>query len=120
MRFREGLMLGAKGGHGPIKYIVKRIVDDQLVEFQFTSPNNFDGIHKLEFFEENDSNTTIRHTIDMETRGVLATLQWLVAIKHLHDALIEDAFDKVENLFNSTPKKTRWSSWVKTLRWLLG
>ncbi len=28
IRFWEGLMLEAKGGHGPIKYIVKRIVDN--------------------------------------------------------------------------------------------
>ncbi len=41
----------------------------------------------------------------METRGVLATLQWLVAIKHLHDALIEEVFDKVEFYLIRHPRR---------------
>ena len=44
---------------------------------------------------------------------------WFFAIKSLHDALIEDAFDKMENHFTEEKKKTNWSFWVKFLRKIL-
>ncbi len=45
-------------------------------------------------------------------------LTWPLVIRWLHDALIEDAFDKTENHFLSQKKVTSWSAWVKFLRWL--
>ena len=51
--------------------------------------------------------------------NLVGTLQWKTFIRVLHDALIEDAFDKVENYFSSEKKKTEWSGWVKFLRMLL-
>ena len=68
--------------------------------------------------EINDNQTEIKHTIDMQT-NLVGTLQWKTFIRVLHDALIEDAFDKVENYFSSEKKKTEWSGWVKFLRMLL-
>ncbi len=46
----------------------------------------------------------------------LATLSWLFVIRWLHDALIEDAFDNVENLFSLEKITTKYSVWVKLLR----
>ena len=51
----------------------------------------------------------------MTTEG-LSTLKWTLAIRWLHDAYIEDAFDKVENYFTEKKKSSKWSLWVKTLR----
>jgi hypothetical protein len=39
-----------------------------------------------------------------------------LAIRWLHDAYIEDAFDKVENHFSEDKKSSEWTWWVKTLR----
>lgn len=118
MRFRKGLVEGAKGGHGPIGYFVKNIIPNESIEFQFTEPTGLIGIHKFEMKEINDNQTEIKHTIDMQT-NLVGTLQWKTFIRVLHDALIEDAFDKVENYFSSEKKKTEWSGWVKFLRMLL-
>jgi len=37
-------------------------------------------------------------------------------IRWLHDALIEEAFDKVENYFTGNKKITPYNPWVKFLR----
>lgn len=118
MRFKQGLIEGAKGGHGPIRYFVKKIVPDESIEFQFTKPTGLIGIHKFEMKEIGKNQTEIKHTIDMQTNAV-GTLQWKTFIRVLHDALIEDAFDKVENHFSNQEKKTPWSWWVKLLRMIL-
>lgn len=34
----------------------------------------------------------------------------------LHNALIEDAFDKIENNFTLSKKSTEWNFWVKIFR----
>jgi hypothetical protein len=45
-----------------------------------------------------------------------ATVLWVFIIRWLHDALIEDAFDKVENHFLTEKKRTKYSAWVNYLR----
>lgn len=62
--------------------------------------------------------TEITHTTNMQTSGT-GTLKWLIGIKALHDALAEDALDKVENYFLDDAKQTEWSIWVKFLRKML-
>lgn len=51
----------------------------------------------------------------MATTGS-ATLKWVLAIRWLHDAYIEDAFYKVENHFIKDKKNGKWNVWVKLLR----
>jgi len=118
MRFKDGLIEGAKGGHGPIRYFIKKIVPNESIEFQFTKPTGLFGIHRLELKGLGVDRTEIKHTIDVQTNFV-GTLQWISFIRVLHDALIEDAFDKVENHFSPHKKKTAWSWWVRFLRLIL-
>ena len=108
--------MGAHGGHGPIKYRVTKLMPNKLIEFTFTHPLGFDGVHWIEVDPSGDEATQIKHCIDINTSG-LATLQWIFLIRPLHDALIEDAFDKIENQFASVKKKTPWNVYVKFLRW---
>ncbi len=118
MKFKDGLKEGAAGGHGPIRYKVIRYDPSSSVTFQFQKPHGFNGIHTLAFNEMSDTSTLLRHTIDMQTSGQ-GTVLWIVGIRWLHDALIEDAFNKVENQFTQSPKKTRWNVWVRFLRVIL-
>lgn len=118
MIFKEGLAPGNAGRHGPIKYSVDKIITDELIQFRFTSPKGFDGVHRLEIAATEAAHTEIKHTIDMRTKGK-ATLIWLFAIRWLHDALLEDAFDKVENYFSKKEKRTKWNVWVRFLRKVL-
>ena len=118
MQFKNGIGLGAKGGHGPIRYSVEKYNPLEIIQFRFLKPNGFNGIHKFELRELADKKTEIKHTIDMNAKGK-GILIWLFAIHSLHNALIEDGSDKLENSFSPINKKTQWSLWVKMVRYLL-
>ncbi|NQZ38083.1 MAG: hypothetical protein HRT58_20655 [Crocinitomicaceae bacterium] len=115
MKFKNGIQVGAKGGHGPIRYSVEKYNPNEIIQFRFSKPNGFSGIHKFEVIELDKEKTEIKHTIEMNTTGK-GTLIWTFAIRSLHNALIEDGFDKLENNFSENRKSTEWSLWVKFLR----
>ena len=54
----------------------------------------------------------------MNTKGK-GTLIWTFAIGSLHNALIEDGFDKLENNFSKNQKLSQWNFWVRFLRKLI-
>jgi hypothetical protein len=114
MRLDKGLQVGSKGGHGPIKYFVTDYQPQKSITFQFDLAG-FDGYHKFELTQLDIDKTEISHIIDMTTTGP-ATIQWVFAIRWLHDAFIEDAFDKVENHFTMGNKSSQWNGWVRILR----
>ncbi|WP_462219280.1 hypothetical protein [Ferruginibacter sp.] len=114
MKLDKGLQIGSKGGHGPLKYFVTDYQKDNSITFQFDL-TGFNGFHKFELLVSEANKTKLKHTIDMTTTG-LATLKWALAIRWLHDAYIEDAFDKVENYFTKDKKSSEWSWWVERLR----
>jgi hypothetical protein len=118
MKLDKGLQVDSKGGHGPIRYTVQAYNQGELIEFKFSKPIGFTGIHKFEITELGTHKTEIKHTIDMNTSGK-AVLMWSLAIRWLHDAFIEDAFDKVENHFSPVKKAYKWNIWVRFLRWQL-
>lgn len=118
MKFKDGLIKGAKGGHGPIRYSISQYEESKFIEFTFSQPKGFSGKHFLNI-ESIDKNTTkIVHTIEMQTKG-LGTLKWLFFVKQLHNALLEDALDKAENQFSNQNISSEYSIYVKFLRWIL-
>ncbi len=114
MKLDKGLQIGSKGGHGPIKYHVVEYNPEEFIAFEFDL-KGFEGTHKFNILETNQNRTKLYHVIDMSTSG-FSTIKWIFAIRWLHDALIEDTFDKVENHFSSIKKRSEWSIWVKLLR----
>lgn len=118
MKLDKGLMVGSKGGHGPIRYTVEEYSPEEFIQFRFSKPRGFHGFHRFDIVEVDTHTTQIKHLIDMNTSG-LALLTWPLVIRWLHDALIEDAFDKTENHFLLQKKTSSWNAWVRFLRWLL-
>ena len=118
MKFNGGLKEGAEGGHGPIKYTVEKYVPGELILFRFLKPTGYHGIHKFEMTGSNNGTTEIKHTIDMNATG-MGVLSWAIVIRWLHDALMEDFFDKIENQFSQVQQKTEWTVWVRFLRAIL-
>ena len=114
MKLDKGLQVGSKGGHGPIKYFVTEYQPEKSITFQFDL-TGFNGFHRFDITELESNKTELSHIIDMTTTGS-ATFKWTLAIRWLHDAYIEDAFDKVENHFTKDKKNTKWNLWVRTLR----
>jgi hypothetical protein len=115
MKLDRELAEEATGGHGPIQYVVTEYKPGKKIKFKFLEPANFQGNHWFEIEEKEDKRTEITHTIDMNVSGA-AILSWIFIIRPMHDALIEDSFDKAAlNLgLNIQPKK--WSPWVRLLK----
>jgi len=118
MKLDNRFNIGSKGGHGPIKYFVQKYLPGELWQFRFTAPKGFEGVHQLELFEIETSKTEIVHTIEMQVYGS-AIISWTFFIRRLHDALIEDAFDKLQNHFDGKNRVTSWSLWVRFWRKIL-
>lgn len=115
MRFDRPLGVGAVGGHGPIRYVVEEYLPGRRLKFRFLGPSGFDGHHWLEVLPKGERNTLLRHTVRMSAHGS-AMLAWPLAIRFLHDALIEDALARAQASLGATPLVRPWSLWVKLLR----
>jgi RimJ/RimL family protein N-acetyltransferase len=116
MRAKDGLAAGARAGHGPVRYTVEAYDPGRLLRFRFTRPKGFHGTHVFSV-EEVEGGTRIRHELVMRTRG-WALLSWPLFFRPLHDAVIEDAFDRGAAAVGCEPVGARWSPWVRVLRWV--
>jgi hypothetical protein len=113
MRFDRPLGVGATGGHGPIAYSVVAYEPSRRITFAFEpgeATRGFDGTHTFEAIPD-ENGVRLVHRIDMEV-SFGAALRWYLVIEPLHDALLEDAFDRAEG----RPKR-RYDLRVRALRW---
>ena len=116
MRLNGPLGVGRKGGHGPIRYMVESYDPRRQIVFRFSAPRGFHGTHSFAIEEEEDG-CLLRHIIEMRVSG-WALLSWPLAFQPLHDALLEDALDKVEAaVAGSEWIRRELSPWVRSLRW---
>jgi hypothetical protein len=115
----HGLQPGSRGGHSLIRYRVSEHVPGRRVEFEFepmTHLSKFAGRHYFEVVPRNGQ-VILRHTIDVDT-DFSTWIYWKIFIERIHDAVIEDSFDKAErNAGIPTPHRSRWSLYVRLLRW---
>jgi hypothetical protein len=117
MRFDRPLEVGARGGHGPIRYRIETYEPGRAVRFRFEGPTGFEGTHGFSV-EETGDETNLRHSLAMEARG-WARLSWPLVFRPLHDALMEDALTKAERRTGSAdPEVVPWSRYVRFLRWV--
>jgi hypothetical protein len=115
MRFDRPLRVGARGGHGPIRYFVESYRPGREIRFRFTGPRGFDGWHGLLLEEAGSRRTRLRHILQMTTHGT-ASFSWPLVFRPLHDALVEDALDCAEDFMGIEVEPVRWSLWVRLLR----
>jgi hypothetical protein len=113
VKFDRPLGVGASGGHRGGRYAVSSYTPGKHVRFEFLAFAN--GYHEFRLEEVGDSACLLKHI----TRAKLTTktaIIWYLAIRPLHDALIEDLFDKVEGHVSSVARPRIWSARVKLLR----
>ncbi len=118
MAFDRSLTIGATGGHGPVRYQIEDYRPGRSIRFRFLCPSGFDGFHGFDVTENSSVSTVLRHTLEMNTRG-LAAISWPVVFQPLHDALIEDSLARAEASLGIDPTVEKWSVWVRLLRWVL-
>ncbi|MBL8669140.1 MAG: SRPBCC family protein [Alphaproteobacteria bacterium] len=124
VRFDRPLGVGAVGGHGPVSYAVEAYEPGRWIVFRFTPAGRFsrilDGTHALDVEAVDAATTRLWHRIEARARRIDLPFWWLV-VEPLHDALIEDAFDRAERAATGRlDRPARWSPWVRLLRRLLG
>ncbi len=70
MKLSEGLKEGSRGGHGPIRYTVRKFIPHKQVQFEFTKPKGFSGTHQFEITELENEKTEINQTIEIKIHGM--------------------------------------------------
>lgn len=114
MRLDGPLAVGARGGHGPIRYTVADLDPGRRVSFRF-APSLFDGHHSFEVFTR-DGRTVLRHVLEARPSRRMRVL-WPFAVRWLHDALIEDSLDRgAAALDGAELRPRRLGPWVRVLR----
>lgn len=121
LRLSDGLAVGSAGGHGPIRYQVSDYRPGSRVEFTFDPAIGLAGTHALELHAgPRPATTVVRHVLIGRPRGS-ALLAWPLAIRWLHDALIEDLLDNLATAAGHPPvRPARWSPWVRLARRAVG
>lgn len=117
MKFDKPLQVGAGGGHGPIRYFVKSYNPGRCVFFEFTAPSGFKGFHGYSVDYNESGELILKHLLEMKTSGT-AVLSWPFVFAPLHNALIEDSFDKAERSLGLKSTGPMWNLWVRILRWI--
>lgn len=118
MRFDRPLGLGAAGGHAFIGYYVQEYSPPEFIRFRFTAPQGAEGYHEFRIIPE-VGGVRFRHSMRIHTSGLFTWL-WLVAIRPMHDALLEDLMDCASSYSSGHEFYTHWSPWVRFLRWISG
>ncbi|MFH1137555.1 MAG: SRPBCC family protein [Pseudomonadota bacterium] len=117
----RGLTRGSRGGHGPVRYRVEEYLPGKKASFRFEPAGltqGFDGRHVFELLEDGPG-VILRHTIDANCTWP-AWLKWGLAVRPLHDALLEDTLDGVEKeLGLKTTGPRAMNPWVRFLRRLV-
>ncbi|MEV7397230.1 DUF2867 domain-containing protein [Aeromicrobium sp. NPDC092404] len=110
------LAAGVLGGHGPIRYRVTEHVPGRSVVFTFDERVGLRGTHRFDVVPRDERSCVVRHVIEARTTGAMR-LVWPLAMRWLHDALVEDLMDRVETEAGHPPARpARWSWWVRQVR----
>jgi hypothetical protein len=121
MKLDSSLRVGSSGGHGPVRYRVSEYVPGLKVAFRFDDSGLLAGLDGRHWFEviPSGEQTVLRHVIEA-TCNFRTWLSWIAVVAPLHDALIEDAFDRAERAVNSSSRaSSEWSVWVRFVRFLI-
>ena len=109
---------GAVGGHSDIRYTVETYEPGRRVVFRFDPSCGLAGTHTFDV-QPRPGGTLLRH--DLTARALGSTrLLWPLVVRSVHDAVVEDAFDRVHERFVPGRQRTPWSPRVRLLRRMAG
>jgi hypothetical protein len=110
--FDRPLAVGARGGHGPIRYTVAAYEPGRRIAFEFEPGSGLRGHHRLEVEPVDGDRARMRHVLDAEVGGIYRLLRPVFLA--MHDALVEDLLDKAE--LAATGRLARAARWPRWLR----
>ena len=113
-RFDGGLVPGAKGGHGPVRYKVESVAPHAVV-YRFPTRGWFRGTHRFDL-RPHPAGSELVHTLEGTLHG-RGRLLWPIAVRWLHDALVEDVLDRAAKVSGAFPmESSRHTPYVRFLR----
>ncbi|MEB3023526.1 SRPBCC family protein [[Mycobacterium] crassicus] len=114
VRFDRPLGVGARGGHGPVRYDITEYQPARRLRCGFTNPTGLHGYHEWTA-RPVPGGYELRHSLIANTTG-WTVLSWPLMWRPLHDALVEDALDKAAGHLGIRAARTWWSGYVRALR----
>jgi hypothetical protein len=115
----QGLAVGSRGGHGPIRYEVVGYRPGSWVRFRFDPRIGIEGYHEL-IVREVAGGTELRHLIVAKTHGQMRW-RWPLVVRWLHEAVLQDLLDNAERAATGAVRRPyRWTAYVRLLRRVLG
>ncbi|SOD94800.1 DUF2867 domain-containing protein [Blastococcus haudaquaticus] len=105
---------GAVGGHSDIRYTVETYEPGRRVVFRFDPSCGLAGTHTFDV-QPRPGGALMRHHLTARALG-RTRLLWPLVIRPVHDAVVEDAFDRVHERFEPGRQRTAWSPYVRLLR----
>ncbi|RZS34832.1 hypothetical protein EV193_108181 [Herbihabitans rhizosphaerae] len=111
---------GADGGHGPIRYTCTAYEPGRRVEFTFKPPTGLDGTHTFILTDNGDGTCALRHEL-IGTAPGLNRIMWAIAIRWMHDALLEGLLDKAAHAVDHPPARPFiWPVWTRLVYRVFG
>jgi hypothetical protein len=112
------LGVGAEGGHGMVRYACSAYQPGRLVEFTFVPGFMLRGTHTFEILDASQGDgCVLRHVLSVHPRDVACWFGFHLAVRWLHNALMEDLLDRAATVVGHPPAKSaHWSVWVRLLR----
>ncbi len=113
----DGLVPGSRGGHDVIRYSVVEYEPGRRVRFSFEPGVGLVGHHELRVESGGPGRSRLTHTIAGTLEGRMTVL-WPLAVRWLHEALLQDLLDNAERAATGRleANAARWSVWVRVLR----
>ncbi|WP_433448359.1 DUF2867 domain-containing protein [Streptomyces sp. CA-142005] len=117
MRFDRPLGVGANGGLGFVRYRVTAYEPGRRARFDFNPP--LSGHHEFVIEPLSQDRCRVRHSLELKRRGPMA-LGWALAVRWMHDTVVEELFDNAERAATGTvADPVHWSPWVRLLHRLM-
>jgi hypothetical protein len=113
VKLDQPLQVGAVGGHGTGPYTVSSYAPGRHLRFEFAGGRH--GYHEFTLQDVDGKTCLLRHALKAELT-LSSAWRWYSLVRPLHDALIEDLFDKVESQVARVEHPRVWSSRVRKLR----
>ena len=99
-----------------MRHFVTGYEPGRRVEFQFTGPTGFNGSHSFTATSHSNRSTLLRHELVVSSRGA-AVFTWPFFFRPLHNAVIEESFDRALQECGSLPDVAyKRPLWTKMLR----
>ncbi|GIJ43918.1 hypothetical protein Val02_08040 [Virgisporangium aliadipatigenens] len=115
-RLDDGLAVGSRDRHGPIRYTVVEYEPGRRLRFAFDPTIGLDGFHEFRVEEVGAGRSRLVHDMGGRLHGAMV-LGWPLAFRWLHDALLRDLLDNAERAATGAVRRpARWSPYVRLLR----